>query len=94
VFKKAGVVAAAAAGLLMLGGPAFAGEGHGHDDHVNNTTNGQLGLVNLNDIDILKDINVNVPIGVCNNNIGVLAVIVPVLSPQGAGSCSSGAIID
>jgi hypothetical protein len=85
--KKAGIIAAAAAGLMILGAPAFA-------DDVNNTHNGQLGLVNVNDVDIAKDINANVPVGACNNNVGVLAVIVPVLSPQTAGSCSSGAIVD
>jgi hypothetical protein len=87
MMKKAGVVAAAAAGLMMLGAPAFAGGMDG--DH-----NGQVGLVNVNDVDVVKDINVNIPVGVCNNNIGVLAVIVPVLSPQFAESCSSGGVID
>jgi hypothetical protein len=98
VLKKAGVVAAAAAGLLMLGAPAFAGEapgmgGHGHDG-INNAKNGQVGIVNLNDIDIVKDINVNAVVGGCGNNVGVLGGAVPILSPSITGSCAAGGIVD
>ncbi|MBP2320854.1 hypothetical protein JOF56_001239 [Kibdelosporangium banguiense] len=87
MLKKAGVIAAAAAGLLMLGAPAFAAD-------INSAHNGQVGLVNLNDIDIAKDINVNVIAGVCNNNVGVLGAAVPVLSPQIVDSCAAGGIDD
>jgi hypothetical protein len=91
VLKKAGVIAAAAAGLLMLGGPAFAGQGH-HTRGVNEAHGGQVGLVNLNDIDILKDININLIAGVCGNNVGVLGAAVPVLSPSITHSCAGGGI--
>jgi hypothetical protein len=103
VLKKAGVVAAAAAGLLMLAGPAFAGgegmgEGHGHGHDygygTNGTHNGQVGLVNLNDIDIVKDINLNAVLGACGNNVGVLGAAVPILSPQITGTCAAGGIMD
>jgi hypothetical protein len=92
VLKKAGVIAAAAAGILMLGAPAFAGQAHHRD--VNSAHNGQVGLVNLNDIDILKDINVNLIAGVCGNNVGVLGAAVPVLSPSITHSCAGGGIED
>jgi hypothetical protein len=92
VLKKAGVIAAAAAGLLMLGGPAFAGQSHHHTRGVNEAHGGQVGLVNLNDIDILKDIDINLIAGVCGNNVGVLGAAVPVLSPSITESCASGGI--
>jgi hypothetical protein len=99
VLKKAGVVAAAAAGLLMLAGPAFAGgegmgDGYGHGHGINGAHNGQVGLVNLNDIDIVKDINLNAVVGACGNNVGVLGAAVPILSPQITGSCAAGGIMD
>jgi hypothetical protein len=93
MLKKTGLVAVAAAGLLMLGAPAFAGDGD-HDHGVNNAHNGQVGLINLNDIDILKDINLNVVAGVCGNNVGILGLALPILSPQVTGSCAAGGIID
>jgi len=97
VFKKAGVIAAAAAGLLMLGGPAFAGgfgDGEGHGDGVNGADRGQVGIVNLNKIDIAKDINVNGVVGGCGNNVGVLGGAVPILSPSITGSCAAGGIME
>jgi hypothetical protein len=116
VLKKAGVVAAAAAGLLMLAGPAFAGgegghshgygHGYGHaygdnhgygDDHGygdNSSDNDQIGLLNLNDIDVAKDIDLNAVLGVCGNNVGVLGAAVPILSPQITGTCAAGGIMD
>ncbi|MEU4800720.1 hypothetical protein [Actinosynnema sp. NPDC023587] len=98
MLKKAGAAAAIAAGLMMIGSPAFAGEpeDHGHDHGWNNdhkaddthqwNSGGLLSALNGN--------NVNVPVGVCNNNIGVLAVVAPIASPQVAGHCSTGAIVD
>jgi hypothetical protein len=101
VLKKAGVVAAAAAGLLMLAGPAFAGgEGHGYGDDYGyggddyNVANNQVGLINANDIDIVKDINLNAVLGACGNNVGILGAAVPILSPQSTGSCAAGGIVD
>ncbi|RSM87033.1 hypothetical protein DMH04_12445 [Kibdelosporangium aridum] len=92
MLKKAGVVAAAAAGLLMLGAPAFAGEAPGHG--INNAKHGQVGLVNLHDIDIVKDINLNGVLGACGNNVGVLGGAVPILSPSITGTCAAGGIVD
>jgi hypothetical protein len=88
VLKKAGVVVAAAAGLAMLGAPAFA-SGHHHSGDVSGPGN-QLGLVNTGDIDVLH--NVSVP--VCANNddiaVGLVAVVADVLSPKSADdSCNS-----
>lgn len=102
--KKAGlIIAAAAAGLLMIGGPAFAGEpgdggsggggswpgGHG-DLLIEDHADPQVGLVNLQGIDVAKDINLNAVIGACGNQ--VLAI--PLLSPPATGSCASGGIVD
>lgn len=85
VLKKAGVVAVAAAGMLMIGAPAFASEsgawGHHH----------QPPQVNQN-IDILH--NVNAVLGACGNDVAVLGAVVPILSPNPTGECASGGIID
>jgi hypothetical protein len=89
VLKKAGIVAVAAAGILMLNGPAFAAQGDARD---NNAQNSQLGLINLNDINILKDIDLNVIAGLCNNNLGILGLALPILSPQGTQNCAGGGI--
>nr|WP_157528524.1 hypothetical protein [Kibdelosporangium sp. MJ126-NF4]CEL19097.1 hypothetical protein [Kibdelosporangium sp. MJ126-NF4]CTQ95101.1 hypothetical protein [Kibdelosporangium sp. MJ126-NF4] len=85
--KKAGlIVAAAAAGLLMIGGPAFAGEpgnggpgpgdGHGGPDVVN-WADKQVGLVNIQGVGIANDWNINVNAGVC----GIQGLSAPVASP-------------
>ncbi|MFC4002854.1 hypothetical protein ACFS2C_22715 [Prauserella oleivorans] len=101
MLKKSAFVAATAAGLLMIGSPAFAGGGDTIDKDIHKEIhktatqiinddvegpNGQLGLVNVNDV--LNDNNV----GVCDNNVNVLGVqvadalnglSVPLLSPAG-----------
>jgi hypothetical protein len=116
MIKKIGLVAAvAAAGMVLFGGMASATSypsvdtGNGHHSVGDNGLAGQVGLVNLNNLDLLH--NVNVPIGVCDNNINVLGVQVPIqhaldglnipiLSPGeseaegGASSCAAGAIND
>ncbi len=109
--KKLGAVAVGTvAGMFMLGGIASAAP-TGHDPlNVDNDDFGQVGLLNLNNIDILH--NVNAVVGVCDNNINVLGVQVPVedvanglnipvLSPGVNASegetgdvCASGGIID
>jgi hypothetical protein len=79
MLKKIGfVTAGAAAGLVMMSGFASAqtadgphGHGHGYDDEGD-----QIGLVNVNNVDALHNVNVNG--GVCDNNINVLGVQVPV----------------
>jgi hypothetical protein len=107
VLKKIGFVAAAATvGMVMFGGMASAAQvqGPGYDE------SGQLGLVNLNNIDALH--NVNGTVGVCGNDVNVLGVQVPIrnalngigvpiLSPgENAASgespynCASGGLVD
>jgi hypothetical protein len=80
VLKKAGAVAAVAAGLMMIGSPAFA-EG---SPSWNN--GGLLSALNGN--------NVNVTGGVCGNNVGVFGAAVPVNSPVFIHSCAAGGIDD
>jgi hypothetical protein len=118
MLKKVGLVAAiAAAGMVFFGGMASATESHsahGLREQArysagDNDMAGQVGLVNLNNLDLLH--NVNVVPGICGNNINVLGVQVPIqhvadglnipiLSPGnsaadgGASSCASGAIND
>lgn len=118
MLKKIGLVAAvAAAGMVLFGGMASAAESHpGHEPGGNhshrsaddNVLAGQAGLVNLNNLDILH--NVNLVLGLCDNNINALGVQVPVqhvadglnipiLSPgentaDGSSSCAAGAIND
>jgi hypothetical protein len=101
VIKKLGaVVAATAAGMVMLGGMASAttgapheehppphghghGHGHGHDyegvgnfGSIDSSEFTQVGLINLNNTDIMH--NTNVITGVCDNNINLLGIQVPV----------------
>lgn len=91
MLKKTAFVATAAAGLMMLGSPAFATTG-GDDGHGDGS--GQVGLVNVNDV--LNDNNV----GVCDNKVNVLGVQatdalnglgIPLLSPGGATGAESNA---
>jgi hypothetical protein len=107
MIKKIGLITAAlAAGAFLTGGIAAADTpGHdGVDDH------GQVGLLNLNNTDLLH--NVNVTPGICGNDVNVLGVQVPirdalngigvpVLSPgehEASGespyNCASGAVTD
>ncbi|MEU7791367.1 MULTISPECIES: hypothetical protein [unclassified Amycolatopsis] len=76
MLKKVGfVVATMAAGAFLAGGVAAAGtpDGHGHHGYDQND---QLGLLNLNNTDALH--NVNATLGVCDNDVNVLGVQVPV----------------
>ncbi len=74
--KAAFVTAGVAAGMMMLSGFAAAegahhpGWGHGDED------GDQIGLVNVNNVDVLHNVNANA--GVCDNNVNVLGVQVPV----------------
>ncbi|MGW3992463.1 hypothetical protein [Amycolatopsis sp. NPDC004772] len=109
MLKKVGIVAAAmAAGAFMAGGVAAADTPFDHDHHGGHT--GQLGLLNLNNTDVLH--NVNAVVGVCDNNVNVLGVQVPIqnslngigvpiLSPgeheasgENPENCASGGIAD
>lgn len=96
MLKKAGVIAAAAAaGVMVLSAPAFAGTpgeghwmGHGHPH--------QVGVVNVDDVHALNDVhvleNVNVPICATNNTIagGLVAVAVNALNPTFVKDCVDG----
>jgi hypothetical protein len=76
MLKKLGfVVAASAAGAFLAGGVAAAGtpDHHGHHGYDHSS---QLGLLNLSNTDALH--NLNVTPGVCDNNINVLGVQVPI----------------
>jgi hypothetical protein len=115
MLKKIGFVAATmAAGAFLTGGIAAAGtpdEDHGHHHgHHAYDYNGQVGLVNLNNTDVLH--NVNVTPGICGNDVNVLGVQVPIrdslngigvpiLSPgeheasgQSPYNCAAGAVTD
>jgi hypothetical protein len=117
MLKKIGFVTAAmAAGAFLAGGVAAADtpdghEGHhGHHHHDGYDHSGQVGLLNLNNTDVLH--NVNVTPGLCGNDVNVLGVQVPIrdslngigvpiLSPgetEASGespyNCASGAVVD
>ncbi|SFW86007.1 hypothetical protein [Amycolatopsis australiensis] len=78
MLKKIGfVTAAVAAGAFLAGGVAAAGTPDGHDHHHGGYDHlGQVGLVNLNNTDVLH--NVNGTLGLCGNDVNVLGVQVPV----------------
>jgi hypothetical protein len=79
MLKKIGfVTAGVAAGMVMLSGFAAAegsgaaGYPHGYGDEGND----QIGLVNVNNVDALHNVNANA--GVCGNDVNVLGVQVPI----------------
>jgi len=65
--------AAVAAGVIPLSGVASADEGYAYqgDESIS-----QLGLANVQNIDVLHNVHANV--GFCDNNVNVLGVQVPV----------------
>lgn len=73
VLKKVGFAAfAIAAGVTLFSGTASAAEyGHHYDGDEH-----QAGLLNLTNLDVAH--NVNVTPGICNDNVNVLGVQVPV----------------
>ncbi|MEC3982499.1 hypothetical protein [Amycolatopsis sp. H20-H5] len=111
MLKKLGfVIGTAAVGMVMFGGLASA-QGADYGDHGYDwNQDGQVGLLNLNNTDVLH--NVNGTLGVCGNDVNVLGVQVPIrdsangigvpiLSPgkHEAGSdqlanCASGGVVD
>ncbi|SHG31879.1 hypothetical protein [Streptoalloteichus hindustanus] len=74
--KTVGVVAATAGALAMIASPAVAG-----GDSEDNDWNGAINILNANQIQI--------PICIAQNNIAILGVAVPILSPQFMGSCAT-----
>jgi hypothetical protein len=109
MLKKIGfVTTGVAAGLMMMSGMASA-QGDPEVNSQDPANTGQVGLVNLNNTDVLH--NVNAVIGVCDNYINVLGVQVnvhdvlegnslPLLSPGAASeatsvdTCATGGIQD
>jgi hypothetical protein len=97
VLKKAGVVAAAAAaGVMVLSAPAFAGtpgEGHWMEGHHHPH---QVGVLNVNDVHALNDVhvleNVNVPVCITHVPVavGLVAVAVDALNPTFVKDCVDG----
>jgi hypothetical protein len=77
MIKKIGfVTAGVAAGMMMLSGLASAEDVHVGQWPGDEEGNSEVGLVNVNNVDALHNVNVNA--GVCDNNINVLGVQVPV----------------
>jgi hypothetical protein len=78
VLKKLGMVTAVmAGGMMIFGGMASAQERGDVSDHwYGSDESGQVGLANLNNADLLH--NVNGTLGICDNNVNVLGVQVPV----------------
>ncbi|MBB5956262.1 hypothetical protein FHS29_002848 [Saccharothrix tamanrassetensis] len=81
MLKKAGAIVGIAAGLMMLGSPAFAAGDGAH------WTNGPI-------VSALNGNNVNAVVGVCGNNVGVLGAAVPINSPVFIDNCAAGGIVD
>jgi hypothetical protein len=85
MLKKTVAAAAVAAGLLLVGSPAFAGESDDFGDMVALAAEydhtHQVGLVNMEDSELLSDINV------CHIDVNVIAV--PILSNNDSGLCAN-----
>ncbi|GAA1949224.1 hypothetical protein [Amycolatopsis minnesotensis] len=118
MIRKIGFTVAAAAAVAMTCGGIASAAGHdgadspkpGHSHRWGHDHGGQVGLVNLNNIDLLHNVNVNP--GICGNDVNVLGVQVPIrnalnglglpiLSPgenetggESPYNCSSGAVVD
>jgi hypothetical protein len=85
MLKKAFAAAAVGAGFLMMGTPAFATQGGAMDDMMDLATkydhDHQVGLVNMDDSELLSDINV------CHVDVNVIAV--PLFSNNDGGPCTN-----
>ncbi|MEU3628671.1 hypothetical protein BS329_09305 [Amycolatopsis coloradensis] len=110
MLKKIGFAAATmAAGAILSGGVASADTPDGDHDGGYDYS-GQVGLVNVNNFDLLH--NVNAVVGACDNNVNVLGVQVPIqdslngigvpiLSPgeheasgDSPSNCAAGGVLD
>jgi hypothetical protein len=85
MLKKAVAAAAVGAGFLMMGTPAFAGEGDELSEMMALASeyehDHQVGVVNMDESELLSDINV------CHVDVNVIAV--PVLSNNDSGACAN-----
>ncbi|SDF38892.1 hypothetical protein SAMN05216553_101393 [Lentzea fradiae] len=83
MLKKALAAVAVGTGFLMVGSPAFATQGGPVDELADLASkyehNHQVGLVNMENSQLLSDINL------CHLDVNVLAV--PVLSANDSGTC-------
>ncbi|GLY50338.1 hypothetical protein [Lentzea sp. NBRC 102530] len=83
MLKKTLTAAAVGAGFLMMGTPALATQGDAMDDMMdlasNYEHNHQVGLVNMENSELLSDINV------CHVDVNVIAV--PLFSNNDGGPC-------
>jgi hypothetical protein len=90
MLKKAFAAAAVGAGFLMMGTPAFATQGGAMDDMMDLASkyehDHQVGLVNMEDSELLSDINV------CHVDVNVIAV--PLFSNNDGGPCTNPDIED
>ncbi|SDI64697.1 hypothetical protein SAMN05192558_106129 [Actinokineospora alba] len=96
MLKQAGFVASAVAGLMMIGSAAFActdcdDEWGGPSDFPGHH-DGQVGVVNVDNVDVAE--NVNIPVCATNNTIagGVVAVAVNALNPTYIDRCVKGVV--
>ncbi|MEO6088212.1 MAG: hypothetical protein ABIQ18_34375 [Umezawaea sp.] len=94
MLKKAGAVAAIAAGLMMIAAPAFATTGEGHEGHEGHGHSHGYHWNNGPLLSVLNGNNVNATVGACGNNVGVLGGAVPINSPVFVDNCAAGGIID
>ena len=106
MLKKSAFVSAAAAGVMMLGAPAWAGGGYDHKDtdkYVDNdTTSHYVDVNNDNSVVDVGDVLSNNAVPVCHNNVNVLGVqvadiangsglTVPLLNEESASDTEGGA---
>ncbi|HEY8373951.1 MAG TPA: hypothetical protein VIL00_14525 [Pseudonocardiaceae bacterium] len=91
--RAAGLLAAAAGTIMLMGGTAYATSGHGDHNEVNSWTNEEDNDWN-GAINILNDNNIQIPIGICGNDINILGINLPIASPDVVGNCSSATAIE
>ncbi|MGH3632400.1 MAG: hypothetical protein ACRDRL_33820 [Sciscionella sp.] len=91
MLKKIGLVIVAAAAVFAVGSPAFAATAGSPEHGGWHHGNGQIGLVNTGNIDVLH--NVNAVLGACGNDVAVLGAVVPILSPNPTAQCAQGGIV-
>ncbi|WP_229686611.1 hypothetical protein [Longimycelium tulufanense] len=78
--KVSTLLVATAAALSMAAAPAVAGGGK----HVHKEDNDWNGAVN-----VVSGNQVQIPVGVCQNNIGLAGVAVPIIAPMFMKECAT-----
>ncbi len=93
MLKKAGIVAATtAAGLLMASPLAFAGTSE-HEHVGPHKGHMKAEEEEYNGINVLNENNVVVPVQACGDQVAVVGLIVPVLSPNTTACTATTGII-